>query len=96
MFNWCSYILEELLVAYDESQEKGITFTYGYLLVAIAMWKWKPPMGRKLAPMDKGLLEKLFELWHVRPDQESMEFNNITFAKWYTKLINTNQWWHIP
>jgi hypothetical protein len=34
VFNWCSYLLEELLVACEEAQEKGGTFTYGYLLVA--------------------------------------------------------------
>jgi hypothetical protein len=48
VFNWCSYLLEELLVACEEAQEKGGTFTYGYLLVAFTMFKWKPPMGRQL------------------------------------------------
>jgi hypothetical protein len=33
VFNWCSFLLEELLVACEEAQEKGGTFTYGYLLV---------------------------------------------------------------
>jgi len=32
VLNWCSYMLEELLVACEEAQEKGGTFTYGYLL----------------------------------------------------------------
>jgi hypothetical protein len=29
VFNWCNYLLEELLVACEEAQEKGGTFTYG-------------------------------------------------------------------
>jgi hypothetical protein len=45
LFNWCSYLLEELLVSCEEVQEEGGTFTYGYLLVAFTMFKWKPPMG---------------------------------------------------
>jgi hypothetical protein len=47
VFNWCSFLLEELLVACEEAQEKGGTFTYGYLLVAFTMLKWKPPVGRQ-------------------------------------------------
>jgi hypothetical protein len=46
VFNWCSYLLEELLVACEEVQEKGGTFTYGYLLLDFAMLKWRPPMGK--------------------------------------------------
>jgi hypothetical protein len=68
VFNWCNYLLEELLVTCEEAEEKGRTFTYGYLLVVFSMWKCKPPMGRKLASMDKGCLEKMFESYHVRPD----------------------------
>jgi hypothetical protein len=29
VLNWCSYLLEQLLVACEEAQEKGGTFTYG-------------------------------------------------------------------
>jgi hypothetical protein len=60
------------------------------------MWKWKPPMGRQLASVDKGRLEKMFESWHARLDQENMEFNNDAFEKWYTQLIDATQRWHIP
>jgi hypothetical protein len=45
VFNWCSYLLEELLVACKEAQEKGGTSNYGYLLLAFIMFKWNPPMG---------------------------------------------------
>jgi hypothetical protein len=54
VFNWCSYLLEELLVVCEESQEKGRTFTYGYLLVVFAMLKWTPPSGRLLSTPYKG------------------------------------------
>jgi hypothetical protein len=50
VFNWCSYLLEELLMACEESQEKGGTFTYGYLFLAFTMLKWTPPVGIPLAP----------------------------------------------
>jgi hypothetical protein len=66
VFNWCSYLLEELLVAYEEAQEKGGTFTYGYLFLVFAIIKWMPPAGRPLALVDKGCLEKMFEPWHSR------------------------------
>jgi hypothetical protein len=46
VFNWCSYLLEEFLIACEEVQEKGETFTYGYLLLSFTMLKWRPPSGR--------------------------------------------------
>jgi hypothetical protein len=81
VFNWCSYLLEELLVACEEVQEKGGTFTYGYLLLAFTMMKWRPPMGRHLAPTDKGCLTNMFEPWHARSDSKNMEFNNTCVPK---------------
>jgi hypothetical protein len=39
IFNWCNYLLEELLVACEEAQEKGSTFTYGYWFLSFAMLK---------------------------------------------------------
>jgi hypothetical protein len=68
VFNWCSYLLEELLVACEEAQEKGGTFTYGYLLMEFTMFKWKPPVGRQPTIPDKGRMAKMFEPWQSRPD----------------------------
>jgi hypothetical protein len=68
VFNWYNYLLEEILVVCEEAQEKGGTFTYGYLLITFTMWKWKPPMGRQLELADKGCLAKLLEPWHSRVD----------------------------
>jgi hypothetical protein len=58
--NWFNYLLEELLVACEEDQEKGVTFTYGYLLIAFTVSKWKPHMGRHLELADKDCLAKIF------------------------------------
>jgi hypothetical protein len=60
--------LEEILVAYEEDQEKGGTFTYRYLLLPFTMLNWTPLAGRLLAPADKGFLEKLLEPLHSRED----------------------------
>jgi hypothetical protein len=46
--------LEELLVACEEDQEKGGTFTYRYLLVVFSMMKWMPHSRRMISPVDKG------------------------------------------
>jgi hypothetical protein len=56
IFNWCSYLLEELLMACEEAQEKGGTFTYGYMLLAFTMLKWKPPARIPLMLVEKGFL----------------------------------------
>jgi hypothetical protein len=91
VFNWCSYLLEELLVACEEAQEKGGTFTYGYMLVAFAMYKWKLPMGRASMLPDKGRMAKMFKPWQSRSNSENASFNGATFAKWYNGMINTTQ-----
>jgi hypothetical protein len=91
VFNWCSFLLEELLVACEEAQEKGGTFTYGYLLVAFTMLKWKSPVGRQPTIPDKGRLAKMFEPWQSRPDSENTTLNNATFSKWYNAMIDATQ-----
>jgi hypothetical protein len=96
MFNWCSYFLEELLVACEEDQEKGGTFTYGYLLISFDMLKWTPPSGRPLSPTDKGRLENMFETWHSRSDSENTKFNNATLLKWYNQLLDKTKRLCIP
>jgi hypothetical protein len=91
VFNWCSFLLEELLVACEEAQEKGRTFTYAYLLVAFAMLKWKSPMGRQSEIPDKGCLAKMFEPWNSKLDLENIALNNAAFEKWYNAMIDTMQ-----
>jgi hypothetical protein len=88
--------LEEFLISCEEVQKKGGTFTYGYLLIAFTIMKWRPAMGRQLAIVDKGCLTKMFEPWHARPGSENMEFINVVFLKWYTQVINTTQSMCIP
>jgi hypothetical protein len=68
VLNWCSYLLEELIITCEEFQEKGGTFTYRYFLLYFAMLKWRPPTGRHLALVDKGFLTKIFEPWHAGAD----------------------------
>jgi hypothetical protein len=91
VFNWCSYLLEKILVSCKESQEKVGTFTYRYLLLAFAMLKWTPLVVRPLALANKGCLAKMFEPCHSRADLENTSFNNTMFSKWYNGLINTTQ-----
>jgi hypothetical protein len=81
VFIWCRYLLEELLIACEEAQDKGGTFTYGYILIEFSMSKWKPPTQRQLAPTKKGFLAKMFEPWHARSYSENMDFNNTTLLK---------------
>jgi hypothetical protein len=96
VFNWCSYLLEEILVDYEKPKEKGDTFTYGYLLVVFVMLKWTPPAGRPLSPVDKGRLKNMFEPWHSRSNSENTSFNNTVFSKWYNRLLDATQRLCIP
>jgi hypothetical protein len=91
VFNWCSYLLEELLVFCEEAQEKGGTFTYGYLLVEFVVLKWMPPVGRPLTLEYKGHMENIFDPWHSKEDSENTTFNIVAFSKWYNALIDTTQ-----
>jgi hypothetical protein len=91
VFNQCSYLLEELLVACEEAQEKGGTFMYGYMFMEFTMLKWKPPTRIPLALADKGCLAKMFEPWHSRADSENMAFNKKMFSKWYNGMIDATQ-----
>jgi len=96
VFNWCSFLLEELLVACEEVQEKGGTFTYGYLLLEFIMLKWNSAMGRQPAIPDKGCMAKMFEPWQSRPNSETTSLNNTTFSKFYNAMIDATQRPRIP
>jgi hypothetical protein len=96
VFNWCSYLLEEILVVCEEAQGKGGTFTYRYLLMAFKMIKWKPPIARLLPLEDKGHLVKMFEPWHSRTDSEYINFNTMVFSKLYNGIIDRTQRLRIP
>jgi hypothetical protein len=91
MLNWCSYLLEKLPVACEEEHEKGGTFTYGYLLLAFAMYKWNPPTGRASMLLDKGRMAKMFEPWQSRSYSKKANFNITVFSKWYNGLIEATQ-----
>ena len=95
VLNWCSFLLEELLISCEEAQEKGRTFTYGYLLVAFTMLKWKPPIGRLSTLPDKGCMVKMFVPWKSRQDSKNTTLNNATFSKWYNGMIDATQILHI-
>jgi hypothetical protein len=88
--------LEELLVAYEKSRDKGGSFTYRYLFLPFAMLKRTPHVRRPLVPMDKGRLEKMFDPWNSRADLEKYSFNNTTFSKWYNILIDATKRLCIP
>jgi hypothetical protein len=90
VFNWCSYLPEEILVACEEAQENGRTFTYGYFLIVFTMLKWTPTSGIPLSPADKGFLAKMFEPWNSRLDSENTAFNNTGFSKWYIWFLDTS------
>jgi hypothetical protein len=64
-------------------------------LLAFAMLKWMPPIGRPLSPKNKEILVKMFEPWHSRLDLDNTAFNNMAFSKWYNRLIDTTHRLHI-
>jgi hypothetical protein len=63
VFNWCSYLLEEFLIACEEVQEKGDTFMYGYLLLYFTMLKWMATHGKTASTLQiRGALQRCLNL----------------------------------
>ena len=41
--NWCSFLLNELFEACEDNYKRATRFIYGYLIMALEMWKWMFP-----------------------------------------------------
>jgi hypothetical protein len=89
-------LFKELLVACEEAQEKGDTFTYRYLLFSFSMLKWMPPVGIPLSPSDKGRMKNIFRPWHSTSESDNTAFNNAMLSKWYKQFLDTNHRLCIP
>jgi len=94
--NWCKYLLNELLQACAYAHEKSSYLSYGYLLVSLAMWKWKPPSGHDVSFSFDGHLAMLFKPWHGHAAQSIPNEHTFTFSQWYSALVATTQWPCIP
>lgn len=47
-FNWCGYLLHELIEACEDFYKGTTYFIYGYLVIVITMMKWCTPKGREV------------------------------------------------
>ena len=74
--NWCSFLLKELFKACEDNYQKATGFIYGYLIIALAMWKWTFPLIKILVEIaeDQPLAMK-FVPWKVSGDPSTKEVN---------------------
>ena len=59
IFNWATFVLNELYTG----------FVFGYLVITLAMWKWRPPLERQMATITENQPISLkYEAWRASGD----------------------------
>jgi len=80
VLNWSAFILNELFEACEYVYRRGAGFIFGYFLMSLAMWKWRPPKEREMAPIIEG---QPIALWYdplgASGDPSTKEINEIAF-----------------
>jgi len=65
-------------------------FVFGYLLMAIAMWKWRPPLERQMETITKDHPIALrYKPWKASGDPNTKEINEKAFKSWYEQMLDT-------
>ena len=84
MLNWSTYVLNELFEACDDVYRRGTSFVFGYLLMSLAMWKWRPPKEMEMAPiLERQPIVFLYDPCMASGDPSIKEINEIAFRDWY-------------
>ena len=75
--------------AYEDNYKMAIGFIYGYLIMALAMWKWTFPSIR--IPVEIAEYQPLvmnFVPWKVFGDPSTKEVNAEAFRIWYGQMVD--------
>lgn len=90
VLNWSTFVLNELFEDYEYVYKKATNFMFGYILMSLAMWKWKPLKERELATIVEGQpLELCYEPWRASGDPNTKEINEIAFKDWCEQMLVT-------
>ena len=86
--NWCSFFMNELFEDCEDNYKRATWFIYGYLIMALSMWKWTFPGIR--VPVEiatRHPLEMKFVPWKVSRDPSTKEVNAEAFRVWYSQMV---------
>jgi len=80
--NWLDFVLNELFESYEDIYKRSTNFIFGYILVTLAMWKWRPPRGRDMMQIrDDQPIALRYKPWRASGDPNSKEISEATFTK---------------
>lgn len=90
VLNWSTFILNELFEAYEDIYKRSTNFIFGYILMTLAMLKWKPSKGRDMMQIrDDQPITLRYEPWRASRDPSIKEINEVAFSDWYGTMLIT-------
>lgn len=90
VLNWLTFVLNELFKACEDIYKRSTNFIFGYILMTLAMWKWKPPKGRDLVQIREDQPIALrYDPYRTSWDPSSKEVNEAAFNNWYEIMLIT-------
>lgn len=92
IINLLAFVLNELFEACECVYRRGTGFVFGYLVMALGMWKWRPPPERQMETIaeDQPIALK-YEPWRASWDPITKEINGRAFKSWYAQMVDAIQ-----
>jgi len=90
ILNWSAFILNELFEACEDVYRQSTNFLFGYILMSLAMWKWRLPREREMMNFGEGQPIALhYKPWRASGDPITKDINEMTFRDWYELMLMT-------
>jgi len=86
VLNWPTFILNELFEAHEDIYKRSTNFIFGYILMTLAMWKWRPGM-EIIQIRDDQPIGLRYDPWRASGDPNNKEINEATFVEWYGLML---------
>jgi len=89
ILNWATFVLNKLFEVCEDVYRWSTGFVFEYLVMTLAMWKWRPPPERQMATIAEDQPIALrYEPWRASGDPNVKEINEATFRGWYAQMVD--------
>lgn len=82
-------MLNKLFEACAYVYRRSTSFVFRYLVISLAMWKWRPPLEINMATIteDQPIFLR-YEPWKALGDPNIKEINERAFKSWYEQMVD--------
>jgi len=91
VINWLTFVLNEIFEACEDIYKRSTNFIFGYILMTLAIWKWRPLRERDMMKIrDDQPITLRYGPWRALGDTTNKEINEKAFTELYGLMLITN------